>query len=348
MIARRWMTVAALASAVAVAFAQPGAPPIEAADGEPTGTLAIRVVQGTEGGVDPAGSTVHVHLFHRRQLFRTIDTQLDESGLAMVGDLPVSVGIQPVVQIEHAGVTYQETGPSMDPSTPNASVEVEVYDVSEAEPAWRVTMRQVMADPTQDAVHVSEVLSIENPADSTWLGGELASTGKKTTVRVALPTGARDVHLDAGFHGWCCTTFEGGELAVQMPLMPGRTSYRYSYFVPVQGGQASVAFSTPAPTERVALFVPADGSAATPEGLSDLGVQGSEAGPVRMYQAQGLAGGQQVGIVLAGFATPAPAAAPATAAPGPTPLWVWVAAGAGVLVVAGAAVVLVKRPGTPG
>lgn len=348
-----WIGVLVAQAAVAVAIAMPPAAPANAPANptdEPTGTLAIRAVQGTQGGLSMAGETVHVHLFHNKQLFHTIDTQLDDTGLAMVGDLPVGVGFQPVVQIEHAGVTYQETGSPMDPATPNASVEIVVYDVTETKPAWRVGMRQVMAAEAQDAVRVSESLTVENPADATWLGDTMATTGKKTTVHVVLPPGARDVHLDHGFHGWCCTTFEGGELAVQMPLMPGRTNYQYSYFVPVEGGRANIAFASPAPTERVTVFVPADGSAgATPEGLDDLGIQGSSAGPVRMYQAQGLTGGQQVGIVLAGFATPASTPAlPTPAGSSQGSLWVWIGIGGGLVIIILAAFVLVRRPSPAG
>jgi len=333
---RSWIGALVCALAWANAQAARGQP------AEPTGTLTIRAIQGTEGGGGVASGKAQVHLFFRRQLVRTIEVTLDESGSAVVPDLPIAMGIDPVVQIEHAGVTYQETGPRMDPTAPTASMEVVVFDVTDEAPPWSVEMRRIDAAPERDGVRVGELLRVVNPDDATWLGGAVASTGKRTTVRVSLPVGASDVRLDHGFHGWCCTTYEGGELAVQMPLMPGETSYHYSYVVPIVDGRASIAFSAPVPTSTAEVFVAERGGAIAAHGLADLGAQDTPSGGVRMFEGTDLERSAEVGIVLTGLSMAEQAAERTDTSMGSAMAWIGIGAGALVIVVA--SVVLLRGP----
>lgn len=272
---------------------------------EPMGSLAIRAIQGTAGAATPSAGRVEIHLFHQNQPVRMIEATLDEVGMAVVGEIPISLPVRPLVRIEHAGVIYQEAGPQLDVSSPSAAMEVTVYEVSEAEPAWRVASRQVIVTPGPGGVRVVESVFVDNPNDKTWLGGETAGSDKRTTVRLGLPASAGNVQLVHGFHGWCCTAFEEGTLAVQMPLMPGRAAYEFSYEVPAAVGEAAIAVSSPAPTDELALIVPESGLTAKAEGLTAGSVQMSEQGPMRLYLARGVAGGASPRLTLAGLAAPA-------------------------------------------
>ena len=130
----------------------------------------------------------------------------------------------------------------MDASNPDASIEVTVFETTPVAPAWRVVSRQVIVTPADDRLLVSESVFVENPNDRTWLGSDEASNGKLTTIELTLPERTENITLHAGFHGWCCTTFESGTLGVQMPLMPGRYNYQFTYEVLSEDEACSLAF----------------------------------------------------------------------------------------------------------
>ena len=293
----------------------------------PKGRLAIQAVQGS-AGADPVGAVdVQVELYHNNRPLKQMTATLDENGVVVLEDVPIVLGVRPVVKIEYAGVTYLEIGDPLDAENPEGVVNVTVYQTTDDRPQWDVAMRHVRAEPTPDGAFVGETLVIENPADRTWLGDPPDAQDRRSTVRVKLPAGARDVQLTSGFHGWCCTTLEGDELAVQMPLMPGQTTFQYSYMVPPHEGHADLVVTAPAPMKTAVFFVPASGV------VEPVGMQEAEAPPMgdapqmRMFQAQDVASGQEMGVVLTG----APAAAPVGGA----------AAHARLLALIGAALVLV-------
>ncbi len=292
---------------IAPAAPEPAAPTdfLDALANGAKGALTVHALQGTKDAPGVGAADFELHLFHRNQSIHQIDAKFDERGEAVVGDLPVGIGITPVIRIKYAGVVYQEVGPAMSEASRDASMNVTVYETTDVKPDWSITMRHVMAEPMGDAVAVSENVVVTNPADRTWLGEPPSAEGRRTAVSVLLPPGARNVQLEEGFHGWCCTTFTDRTLAVQMPLMPGKASYRFSYEVPAAGGRTDLTFGAGALTHNMVLFVPDDGSQAEPAALAPTGVSKMGETPVRIFQGQEIAGGQAAGIILTGLGAPA-------------------------------------------
>jgi hypothetical protein len=315
-----------------------------------SGSLAIRAVQGSSGGGPLSGNPVEINLLHNGQPFHQIKGTLNEMGLMVVDDVPVAMGVRPVVRIEHSGVTYQEAGPMMTAASPDASVEVTVFETTPTPPAWRVVSRQAIVTPGEGRLLVSESVFVDNPNDRTWLGSDEASNGKLTTVELLLPDRTENVTLHAGFHGWCCTTLEDRTLGVQMPLMPGRYNYRFAYEIPASDGAGTVSLGAPAETVELAVIVPESGITAQADGLTAGSVQMTEQGPLRLYTGREVAAGQTPSITLTGLpsAAPGPPSAPGLpASPSPSPgpggsIWLVLA---GVAVV-GVVLVLVLRRGS--
>lgn len=268
----------------------------------PKGSLLVRATVKSRDGVSASGAKVSVQFYHNGQPIRQATAQLDENAMVMLGDVAVGIAVRPLVVIEYAGVTYQEFGPSMDANNPNASLDMSVYDVTDAEPDWRVAMRQVSTSPSGESVVVSETVVVENMGDRTWMGSpEVDERGNRTTVRLTLPRGAGNVQLQSGFHGWCCTTFGDGVLGVQMPLMPERVTYRFSYEVPVAEGQARLEFGAPVKTSVLSVFVPESAAQVEPVSMRAGGIQGTEVGAMRLFEGQDVPGAQSAGVVLSGL-----------------------------------------------
>jgi hypothetical protein len=266
-----------------------------------TGTLTVKAVQGTRDGRPVGVNTIEVHLFHREQLVHKFEASLDETGSAVLENLPVGIGLTPVVRVSYAGVVYQEIGPLMDKDHRDATFSVTVYETTDVRPDWNVSMRHIMATPSPDGVSVEEMVVVENPGDRTWLGGAPGADGKRVAVSLTLPPGARNVKLDRGFHGWCCTAFADRTLGVQMPLMPGKASFRFSYDVPAESSRADLGVVSPVVTHRMVAFVADTGVKAEPVGLTSMGASAMGGLSVLSFQGQEVSAGQAAGVVLTGL-----------------------------------------------
>ncbi|MCC6676427.1 MAG: hypothetical protein IT436_04725 [Phycisphaerales bacterium] len=322
----------------------PAAPPVDvqhAIASGPTGSLAIRGVQGTKGGPEVGADEVEVVLFHQNQPFHQLKTALDEHGIVVVRDLPMAMAVRPVVRIKHGGVLYQEVGPPMGADKKDAAMEVTVYEVTDETPPWRVSMRHLAAERGPGGVVVSEMLVVDNPADRTWLGAAPDRQNRRATVKITLPKDAADIQLSAGFHGWCCTALEGGVLNIQMPLMPGRMSYRFAYRVPESAGRADLRIAAPVPTDQVVFMLPADGSTAEPTLVEPFSPPDAPMPGGRMFKAQAVSPDTAAGIVLASLPQPpAPALAEARGTAAHTKIIAGVIAG---LVLLGGLIMIIRR-----
>ena len=137
-----------------------------------TGKLTVHAVQGTKGGPTIAGDPVVIELYQAKtgQMFKRIETKLDAQGAVVVEDLPVALGFQPRVSVRHGGAEYVVAGEAMDGVRADGKVDVTVYESTDQAPAWQVPMRHVIVHRVPEGLHVTEMLSINNPADHAWLG----------------------------------------------------------------------------------------------------------------------------------------------------------------------------------
>ncbi len=293
------------------------------------GVLAIRGVQGSSGGGSLASSDVEIDFVQGNRSVKHVTTRFDEQGVVILTDAPVGPEIRPLVRIKYAGVTYQEVGPVMDAGSPKASMQVTVYETTETAPEWRIPMRHVMATPAAGGYEVSETVVVENPSDRTWLGGAANEKGRRPVVQLGLPPSAGSIALESGFHGWCCTEISGRTLTVQMPLMPGRASFKFSYRVPADHGQSDLRIGAAATIQNATFFVPDDSSLAQPSGVEPQPSQDIGSRRMRMFSAKDVVPGMVAGVLLEASETPATAAAAPVA--GSTVLGVTIAAGVVVL-----------------
>ena len=284
------------------------------------GRLSIHAIQGAEGAPPPAGDRVRVELFRDDKAIGSLDAILDAQGSVVLDGIRLGDGITPVISIEHAGATYRKAGPPMTDDHPVATIDIVVYESTTLEPAWRVASRQVMVTPDEGRVIISESVLVTNPSDRTWTGGEPAPNGKRTTLRFTLPAGAEDILLDAGFQGWDSATVQGDTLAAQTPLIPGETVYRYSYLLAMDSGRVVLPFSSAAPTDEIAVFVPDRAFRITPDGLNALSAQETEQGTLRLYYAGSVPALTTVSLQIDSAAgdPPTPATADTPPSTGPT------------------------------
>jgi hypothetical protein len=186
-----------------------------------------------------------------------------------------------------------------------------------------------------------------------WIG-TASDGGKRTTLSVPLPAGARDLAVVGAPEG--AMEIRQGKLVSLMPLPPGASELQVEYLVPSTDGKAELTITAPAPVGQMYVFIPDDGSTVTAAGLEVMGVRQTGEGSKRAYKAGKLAAGQEVKLGFSGLKPPAaaPAAgdtpakteAPVKKSETPSTHLPQIAAGVGggLILIGGVTLVMVKAP----
>ncbi len=283
--------------------ADSGPSPEQIQDMHATGSLSIEAVQGTPGAPAIGITEVEVDLLHQNAVVKAVRTELDAHGRAVIDDIPLTIRVRPVVRVRYAGVTYQEVGEFMDPASPNQTIQVTCYEVTDEMPAWTIPIRQVMLSYAPSGVKVTEIMMVMNPGKRTWLGaGQLPD--RPVTMEIPLPDGAEAVTLGKGFHDWCCTSLEDGKLVNHLPLMPHVTELNLSYTIPVDTESVGFDLIAQGDIEQMVVMLPDQMHTHELNGLGLGGTRQIADTTVRYYTASDLRKGDVVGLTITGL-TPA-------------------------------------------
>lgn len=267
-----------------------------------TGSLAIQAIQGTPGGPPIGAIGVEVSLLTQNKVIQTINTELDEHGIVVLDDIPIDISVQPVIRIQHAGVTYQEVGQIMGLEHPQQAVKVTCYEVTTDIPQWLMSMRQVMLSYAPGGIKVTEIMVVMNPEQHTWLGTP-NPPNKPITMSLDLPRSAKQVKLGTGFHDWCCTSLEAGALINHLPMMPHVSELDFSYIIETDNGTFDLEIIAPARVEQMVVMLPDDMHAHSVDGLALGGTRQIANTMVRYYTAADLPKGNSVRLSLSGLPT---------------------------------------------
>jgi len=262
------------------------------------GVIAIRGIQGTDEGSDVTGDAVTVTLFSQSGPFKTIETKLDEHGVAIVDDVPLTEPVQPQVQIRHAGVTYETLGKAMDGRKPQQQVDVTVYETTNEKPDWKILMRHVILTKTEMGYIIKESLTIGNPDTRSWVGPVVEEgAAPPQIVTFTLPTGAVHAKPIRGLQE-CCTQFIDGKLISTSALNAGRSLYQYTYVLTPTNGKVTLDIVSPVDTASLIVFVPDDNSRVLAEDFRPMGTFNMHNMNARTFKAAGLKAGQKTVVTI--------------------------------------------------
>ncbi|QNN24258.1 hypothetical protein HED60_18930 [Planctomycetales bacterium ZRK34] len=247
------------------------------------GTLVIKAEQGTADGSSIANAPVSIELYSHAGAPQTINTKLDAHGVLMLEGLTFKGMVQPVVSIQHAGISYQSVAQPMTPAAPKQVVNIKLYDTTEESPAWKVNLRHLYLQATPAGLRVHEMIVLENPADRSWVGDLNAETNRRTTVRLPLAGGA-----DAPYRvlrGMDKSEVVDGTLVMHGALTPGQTELRIQYLLPIEHG-AKLNITAPVTTGDLVVYLPDDGSVIEGEGLTPGDPLNSRGMVIRVWRAE--------------------------------------------------------------
>ena len=235
----------------------PGAHAAPVADASGGGSIAIRAIQSTKGGPAIANDQVVIEILtgHGKRS-RIIDAKLDEHGVAIVEGLALSAPFRPRVTVKHAGGSYETLGEVMNAENPTQEITVKVFETTEIEPDWNISMSHLAITPASDGLVVTYILVANNPTDLAWLAAADVE-GNRYSIVIDLPSGASKVKTSAGFHS-CCTKVVKGKVLSTTPFIPGATNYKIEYLLPITNSEVELILKAPAPISQLRVFFPHD------------------------------------------------------------------------------------------
>lgn len=270
------------------------------------GTLKLTVAAGSAGAGVPAGDAVTVLLVREGMAAERRELKTDDAGKLTVEDIPLMPPVEVVVQIHHGGLTQQAEVQALTPGAPERSLELKVFEPTEEAPAWRVAMRHVFVEYSEDKTQavVMEMMQVTNPGDRVWIGakGAAGMGEKRVTLTIPVPAEAKEVEL-GGEWDEASTRMEVGKVVTGSPLFPGESEYQVHYTLPVKGGAVELPIVAPAAIENLIVVVPADGARVTAKGLEggQAVKMGEDRGAVRMYRAMDVPAGTKVVVAIGGI-----------------------------------------------
>lgn len=309
------------------------------------GRLTVRAIQGTAGAPAIGPCEVRVDLMHRGVVMDSLTATLDDNGEAFFEGLPIGAGFTPVATVGYAGVSYLRAGAPMGPDHAIGELEVTCYEVTSERPAWTISARQAMLVRDEGGLRVTEIVHVENPSDRTWLG-EPHGYEKPATTWLTLPESASDIALGAGFHEWCCTSFENATLTNHLPLMPGTTELTFAYRIRPRGAETSLGFGAPVEIGEATIIVPLNVSAGAPRRLEEAGEARIADTDVRYYAASAIPADTDFGITVATSWAAASSGAGQAGRVGAATRWI-AGLGAGVLLIGAIVLVALRRHSSP-
>jgi hypothetical protein len=253
-----------------LAFAEPN-------DGSVTGQLVNR----TNGGGSPAGSTVQLFAFGRKEQapLGQQTTSADDTGHYAFTALDRNPNIVYLVIARYANVNYPSETPFQLVEQPEMQNNVNVYDSTTADDALQIErLNLLVLGADQGSVQFMQMGAIVNNGDRTFLSPNPQDQALARAVKFPLPRGAIGAQMESGFTQQDVIPGLGG-IQVTTPLLPGRHEFAMSFQLPYNGSSADLSMQMPYPTSTFNVYLPntsglrLDASSLNPSGPMTLGGQ---------------------------------------------------------------------------
>lgn len=266
------------------------------------------VITGTirNGTTGKAAAGVEIILFKLQGgMQAAATTKTDADGRYKI-DSPALGGAPMLLRAIYRGVNYHE------PVTPDkTTIDIQVFEPTDKPGAFAVTAHAIILQPNGADLTVGEEFNIQNSTEP-----PMAFYRADGSFLFALPQGAQLADVSAvGGSGMPVIQNpldKGNDRhAIVFPFRPGTSGVRIAYHLPYANNEATLRFTSPYSTERLAVFAPptmkVSGEGFSPAG-QDQGFSVFMHGPITANTA--------VEVVASGTAPPPASDSGANAAPG--------------------------------
>jgi hypothetical protein len=301
-----------------------GLPPARVQSAQPIGELTIRgtITNGTAGGAIPESRPVRViALGAGDQIQGNWEATVDSDGSYAISGIPLMLEATYAVGIEYGNAAYVDRVEVL-PGATEATRDLTIYEATMTDPGIRFEQSAVVlaaVDPERGTVEATEVHSITNPTDLTFVPSPQGPGGAAGLLVFGLPTGSTGLTPLMGLDPSQVIQIDRG-FASLTPIYPGRTDLSFRYRFPYMGSTANFERTIRYPVESFRVL-----SSEAQVALSSPQLTESTRADIGGRSFQALGGGPfERGATVAISAT----GLPAQSTPFAFPLWTISAAGA--------------------
>ena len=232
--------------------------PVSAQSGD--GSISGQIVNKTSGGDPPAGISVRLVTFGRKEDAalgeRTV--QSDANGHYAFTGLDRNANLVYVPFARYANVTYRpdELGQLQDQA--DSQLDITVYESTADDTALHFDrLNLLLQSVDQGMLNFVEMGALSNGGDRTFVAAD-PRRAEVNALRLPLPSRALGVQMQSGFTD---QDLVSGTSAVQVtgPLEPGVHEFALSFQLPVTGSTADLTLRPPYETGDYSVYVPDTG-----------------------------------------------------------------------------------------
>lgn len=198
---------------------------------DPPGVISGAVVNLSRDGAPAAGVEVALRTLVDGEHILIAETLADEQGRFRFEGLPVGDEFVYVAGASSADVHYPGPRLRLPETSPTAVVEIGVYDAVAYPCPLVIRRHNVRIRPEPTAIHVTEELVIENPANVTFVGQPPPGGPEPVTLELSIPSNFERTTFQTEFFGRRFVLI-GGKLVTGVPWPPGRKELKFHYVVP--------------------------------------------------------------------------------------------------------------------
>jgi mono/diheme cytochrome c family protein len=268
-----------------------------------TGSVTVQLINGS-GGDTPSNSSVTLYGFDDMQNTYSKTLTAGENGVYTFTNVTMPSGRVFLAGTDYASGTYGSDIVTVDPATPNLSLQITVYDSTTDISVLTTDRVHVFFDFTDPAnVQVIEVFIISNPTKQAIV----SPTVDGTVVTFPLPQGYTNLQFQDGALGGRYVELSQG-FGDKMTVSPGVGEYQVVFAFQMPYNQ-KLDFVQPMflPTSAVVVMVPDNGIKVSSAMLQDGGTRDYQGTTYHMYNGSSLIAGSSLDFTLNG--TPRHAAA---------------------------------------
>ncbi len=231
-----------------------------------TGTVVVRLQNGTPGAPPPAGVEVSLIPVQGTQAAgQRLTATTDAQGVARFEGVDRSLTY--LASVTYQGILYSSAPPqAFSEGSELLELTVPVYETTDDPSSVRLSQAHLIVSPDPDALHVAVLMVLENGGDRAYVGRP-DDDGQTTTFAFPLPSGTEGVALD-GEIGPLEARVVGGELRTSAPVPPGTVQWLLQFNLPASGSTMEFSFLLPLDAGVLSVFVPDVGAQVEVKGLA--------------------------------------------------------------------------------
>ena len=265
------------------------------------GVIEGQVVNGTADGGSVEGLTVTLSVFAGMEEQPSQTTTTDAEGRFRFENLSTEADHGYTLLLNYGGVDYGSSLLTFSEGETTLSVPIQVYEPTGSDEAISIERAHIFVDFQEGELLMGELYFFNNDSDRIYIGAEEVIEGRRGTLRLSLPTGAKGLAIEGGELGQ--RFFETDEGFVDTwSLPPGQSSGRlmFSYSLPYDPSGYDLTREIPYPLKALNVLVAEVGVDVTSEQLTLEGSRGMQGQSYLNLSGQNLNKGERLSMHFSG------------------------------------------------